>query len=170
MRKSALSVFILIAFCFAVTSSAFADADVTPPNVTKLHLSNKIFKVGKKNTLLITKSSKKKKTPTGTTILFNLDTNSYLAIGVYKAVEGRSVGTECLKPDDTNKDAKKCVRPVLINTMQRIGQPGLNKIAFSGTLDGKKLKTGAYAFGILATDEAGNSGKIMTRSFIVVKG
>lgn len=169
MRKFALSVLTLIAFCFAVTGSAFAEVDTTPPKMTKLHLSNKIFKVGKTNTLLITRA-KKKKIPTGTTIIFSLDTNAYLAIGVYKAVEGRTEGTDCVKPTEENKTAKKCVRPVLINTMQRIGKPGRNEISFSGKLDGKKLKTGAYAFGMLATDEASNSSPIVTRSFIVVKG
>ena len=168
MRKFALSVLTLIAFCLAVAGSAFAEADTTPPKVTKLHLSNKIFKLGTKNTALITK--KQRKTPTGTKILFDLDTNAYIIIGVYKAVEGRTDGTDCVKKTEENKDAKKCVRPVLINTMQRIGKPGPNSIAFSGILDGKKLHTGAYAFGIIVGDEFGNANPLVMRSFIIVKG
>lgn len=170
MRKFALSVLTLIAFCFAVTGSAFADADTTPPKVTNLKLSNKVFKVGKKNTALITQAKKQKKTPIGTKILFDLDANAYLAIAVFKAVEGRTVGADCVKPTAENKDAKVCVRPVWINTMQRIGKPGPNAISFSGILDGKKLKSGAYAFGIIATDEAGNATPLVQRSFSITKG
>jgi hypothetical protein len=54
--------------------------------------------------------------------------------------------------------------------MQRIGKPGPNSISFTGKLDGKRLKTGSYAFGVLATDVAGNSTKMVNKSFIIIKG
>ena len=54
--------------------------------------------------------------------------------------------------------------------MQRIGKPGPNAIPFSGRLDGKKLKTGAYAFGIVVSDVAGNQTPIVTKSFSIIKG
>jgi hypothetical protein len=54
--------------------------------------------------------------------------------------------------------------------MQRIGKPGPNSIPFSGVLNGKKLKSGAYAFGIIATDEAGNATPLVQRSFKIAKG
>lgn len=169
MRTVALTVFTTL--CLAVTGTAFAaDApDTEAPELNNLTVTNKIFKVGDKNTALITKA-KKKKVPVGTKIKFDLIESAYISIGVYKALEGRTVGTDCVKPDDTNKDAKKCVRPVYINTIQRIGKPGPNAITFTGKLDGKKLKTGAYAFGIIATDEAKNSTKIVLKNFIIVSG
>jgi hypothetical protein len=169
MRTFALTA--LTAFCLTVTGSAFAaDAtDTTPPKISNIRITHKIFKVGTKNTTLIT-VAKKKKAPVGTKIKFDLVENAYVAIAVFKAVEGRSVGNTCLKPTPELQDAKKCVRPVFINTMQRIGKPGPNSINFSGRLDGKTLKPGAYAFGVIATDVAGNSTPIVMKSFIIVKG
>jgi hypothetical protein len=167
MRTFALSVVTTLLFALAGTAIA-AEPDVTPPEMTNLKLTNKIFKVGTKNTLLITKA--KKKVPTGTVIKFDLVENAYVAIAVFKAKEGRTVGSECLKPAPELEDAKKCVRPVYMKTMQRIGKPGPNRIGFSGKLDGDKLKPGAYGFGIVVSDELGNAAPIVTRSFIIVKG
>jgi hypothetical protein len=173
MRKFALSVLTTAIFCLAVAGPAFAEPDTTMPKITNLELTNTIFKIGTKNTALITQATtakKKKKTPVGTKINFNLDANAYLAIAVFKAAEGRQSGTDCVKVTAENKGEKKCVRPVFINTMQRIGKPGPNSIAFSGIIDGKKLKSGAYAFGIIATDEAGNATPLIQKSFKIVKG
>jgi len=176
MRTLALSVVTTLFFALAGTALA-AEPDVTAPKVSKLTLTNKIFKVGSKNTALITqakatakKKKKKKKTPTGTTIKFELEENAYVAIAIFKAKEGRTVDGECVKPTPELEGAKKCARPVYMKTMQRIGKPGLNRIGFSGKLDGDKLKTGAYAFGIVVSDVLGNSTPLVTRSFIVVKG
>lgn len=168
MRTLALSVVTTLFFALAGTALA-AEPDVTPPEITNLKLTNKIFKVGTKNTALITKA-KKKKTPTGTVIKFDLVENAYVAIAVFKAKEGRTVGSECLKPTPELEDAKECVRPVYMKTMQRIGKPGPNRIGFSGKIDGDRLKPGAYGFGIVVSDVLGNSTPIVTRSFIVVKG
>jgi hypothetical protein len=165
MRLFALSVVIAVSFAFAGT--ALADTDTTPPNITKLKLSNTVFKVGKTNTALITKA--KQKAPTGTTIKFTLTESTYIAIGVFRALPGRTVGKDCVKETQDNKRHKKCMRPLLINTMQRIGHPGPNAIPFSGVLDGKTLKVGAYGFGVVASDVAGNSSKPKTRNFSIVK-
>jgi hypothetical protein len=176
MRKFALSVLTTaITFCFVVAGSAFAadPADTTPPSIKNIKVTNKIFKVGTKNTALITQLStakKKKKVPVGTKIKFDLVENAYIAIAVFKAVEGRTVNKDCVKPTAENKDAKKCARPVFINTMQRIGKPGPNAINFTGKLDGTTLKPGAYGFGVIATDVAGNSTPIALKNFIIVKG
>jgi hypothetical protein len=171
MRKFALSVFTAFtALCFVAAASAFADdpPDTTPPKITKISVTNKIFKVGSKNTALITRVTKRK-APTGTKIKFTLVENAYIAIAVFKAVEGRTQEKDCVKPTPELEKAKKCVRPVFLNTMQRIGKPGPNAVDFSGRLDGKKLKPGAYGFGIIATDVAGNSTPIVLKSFIIVK-
>jgi ubiquitin len=168
MRTFALSVF--TAVLLIVPSLALAaDPDTTPPKATDLKLSNKIFKVGTKNTALITRA-KKKKAPTGTTIKFVLEENSYVAIAVFKAVKGKTVGSQCVKPTEELKKAKDCVRPSYIKTMQRIGKPGPNAIPFSGKLDGDTLKPGAYGFGIIFSDVLGNQSKLATRSFTIVKG
>lgn len=177
MRKFALSVLTTATiFSVVVTGSAFAAADPTDktaPEISNIRVTNKIFKIGTKNTALITKvgtAAKKKKVPVGTKIKFDLLENAFIAIAVYKAVEGRTVGKDCVKPDATNENAKKCARPVYINTIQRIGKPGPNSIGFSGKLDGKKLKPGAYGFGVIATDESANSTPIVLKNFIIVKG
>jgi hypothetical protein len=174
MRKFALSVLTTAIFCLALTVPAFAeDPDTTPPVVTELKLTNKIFKLGTKNTPLVkTTATKKKKVPVGTKIQFTLDGAAYMIIGVFKALEGRQVGLECIKVTPENKADKKnkCVRPVLINTMQRVGRKGANSIYFSGILDGKKLSTGSYAFGVIASDQAGNQTPLVQKSFDIVKG
>ncbi|MBJ7355108.1 MAG: hypothetical protein JHC98_09800 [Thermoleophilaceae bacterium] len=177
MRKFALSVLTTATtFCLVVAGSAFGavdPADKTPPTISNIKVTNKIFKVGTKNTALITNvtsAAKKKKAPIGTKIKFDLLENAYIAIAVFKAVEGRTQGKDCVKPTPELENAKKCARPVFINTMQRIGKPGPNSISFSGRLDGKKLKPGAYGFGVIATDESGNSTPIVLKNFIIVKG
>lgn len=167
MRTFALSVITTMFFAAAGTALA-AEPDTTAPKVTSLSLTNKTFKVGTKNTLLITKA-KKKKAPTGTVIKFTLEENAYVAIAVFKAKEGRVQGTECVKPTDELEKAKECVRPVFLKTMQRIGKPGPNRIGFSGKLDGKTLKPGAYGFGIVVSDVVGNATPLMTKSFKIVK-
>lgn len=164
MRTFALSV--VTAMFFAAAGTALAEEpDTTAPKVTSLSLTNKIFKVGTKNTALITKQ----KAPTGTVIKFTLEENAYVAIAVFKAKEGRVQGTECVKPTEELEKAKECVRPVFLKTMQRIGKPGPNRIGFSGKLDGQTLKTGAYGFGIVVSDVVGNATPLMTRSFKIVK-
>lgn len=167
MRTLALSVVTAIFFAAAGTALA-EEPDTTAPKVTSLSLTNKVFKVGKKNTALITKAAKKK-APTGTVIKFTLEENAYVAIAVFKAKEGRMQGTECVKPTKELEKAKKCVRPVIMKTMQRIGKPGPNRIGFSGKLDGEVLKTGAYAFGIVVSDVVGNATQLMQKSFTIVK-
>ncbi|MGH2959545.1 MAG: hypothetical protein ACRDKE_08050, partial [Solirubrobacterales bacterium] len=84
MRTFALSVITALFFAAAGTALAADEPDTTAPKVTSLSLTNKIFKVGTKNTLLITKA-KKKKAPTGTVIKFTLEENAYVAIAVFKA-------------------------------------------------------------------------------------
>ncbi|MBI2691620.1 MAG: hypothetical protein HYX29_06740 [Solirubrobacterales bacterium] len=74
-----------------------------------------------------------------------------------------------MKPTDESKYAYKCVRPVFLKTMQRIGKPGPNRVGFSGKLDGQTLKTGAYAFGIVVSDVVRNATPLMTKSFKIVK-
>lgn len=170
MRTLALSVITTLFFALSGTALAAGEPDATAPKVTKLSLTNKIFKVGGKNTALITKAKKKKrKTPKGTVIKLTLEENAYVAIAVFKAKEGRTQGGECVKATPELEDAKKCARPVFLKTMQRIGKAGPNRIGFSGKLDGKKLKTGAYAFGIVVSDVAGNATPLMMKSFKIVK-
>lgn len=169
MRTLALSVVTAMFFAAAAGTALAADEpDTTAPKVTSLSLTHKIFKVGTKNTALITKA-KKKKAPTGTVIKFTLEENAYVAIAVFKAKEGRTQGEECVKPTPELEKAKKCVRPVFLKTMERIGKPGPNRIGFSGKLDGQKLKTGAYAFGIVVSDVVGNATPLMMKSFTIVK-
>lgn len=167
MRTFALSVVTAMFFAAAGTALAADEPDTTAPKITSLSLTNKIFKVGTKNTALITKT--KTKAPTGTVIKFTLEENAYVAIAVFKAKEGREQGTECVKPTKELEKAKKCVRPVIMKTMQRIGKPGPNRIGFSGKLDGQVLKTGAYAFGIVVSDVVGNATPLIQKSFTIVK-
>lgn len=89
---------------------------------------------------------------------------------MFKAVEGREQGADCVKPTPELEKAKVCVRPVYLKTMERIGKPGPNSISFSGRLDGQKLKSGAYAFGIVASDVAGNATPLISKSFSITKG
>ncbi|MBJ7458230.1 MAG: hypothetical protein JHD02_03480 [Thermoleophilaceae bacterium] len=168
MRTFALSV--ITALFLAAAATATAETDVTAPELSDVRLTNKIFKVGAKNTVLLTQAKKKRKTPTGTTIKFNLEENAYVAIAVFRAAAGREQGTDCVKPTPELENAKTCVRPVFLKTMERIGRPGPNAIGFSGRLDGQKLKVGAYAFGIIVSDLAGNQSPLLSKYFFIVKG
>lgn len=144
--------------------------DTAVPTITNLKLTNTKFKVGKKKTALVAKS-KKKKTPTGTTLSYTLSEIATASIAVQKATAGRRSGTACVKPTSKLKKAKakKCTRYVVIKTLTRLQLAGANKVSFSGRIDKTKLKVGKYRFLITAQDAKGNISAPTKKSFTIVK-
>ncbi len=141
------------------------------PTLSKVKLTKKKFRVAKKPTTKVAKSKKKRKkrTPKGTRIKFNVDVNASVTIKFQKETKGRKYKGKCRKATRKNKRKKKCKRYVTTGKLKRRGlEAGAQRIYFSGRIGKKKLKPGKYRALLTAYNNVGAS-KTVRRGFKVVK-
>jgi hypothetical protein len=142
--------------------------DKTPPTVSSLKLSNKTFALGSKLPTI----SRKKKTPVGTTISFNVSEQSKTTFAFARKTKGFKSGKRCVaKRPKGKKNAKRCTRfvaakPSLVFTTAA----GTHKVKFEGRLSKRsKLKPGTYRLSVTSVDAAGNKSKAKTASFKLLR-
>ncbi|MBK8293728.1 MAG: PD40 domain-containing protein [Solirubrobacterales bacterium] len=139
------------------------------PKLSKVKLTNKKFRVAKKKTAKVAKSKKKKRTPKGTRIKFNVDVNASVTIKFQKKTKGRKYKGKCRKATRKNKRKKKCKRYVTAGKLKRKGlEAGAQRVYFSGRIGKKKLKPGKYRALLTAYNNVGAS-KTVRRGFKVVR-
>ena len=146
--------------------TASVSVDALPPVIKKLKLTRTKFKVNKK-----AKAPKiAKKVAAGTLIKYALSEPATLKIQVEKPAGGRKVGRSCVKPGKSNKKKKPCVRYVSLGTALNLSaRAGNRSTPFSGKVKSKVLKAGKYRLVLLASDAEGNTSKLSTAKFRIVK-
>ena len=128
--------------------------DATKPRVSRVGMSRKRFKVGKKRTPV---SAAVK---AGTRFRYTLSEESTVRITIERALPGRRARKRsgpCRAPSDRRAKNRKCTRYRRSGTLVRRGEgPGRDSTAFSGRIGRKALKPGKYRATFRATDAAGN--------------
>jgi hypothetical protein len=109
-------------------------------------------------------SATKRSAPVGTTVTYALSLAGPVAFTVERKTAGRRVGKKCVKRTKANSGARKCTvfRPRK-GSFTRSGPAGLNQFKFSGRINEKALKPGAYQL----VGSAG--GAVKQASFEIVK-
>ena len=142
--------------------------DTTKPRVSRVGMSRKRFKVGRKRTPI---SAAVK---AGTTFRYTLSEESTIRITIERALPGRRARKRsgpCRAPSKKRAKNRKCTRYKRSGTLTRRGEgPGRDSTAFSGRIGRKALKPGKYRATLRATDAAGNRSSAKRLSFRVVKG
>ena len=142
--------------------------DTTKPRVSRVGMSRKRFKVGKKRTPI---SAAVK---AGTTFRYSLSEESTVWIKIERALPGRRARKRsgpCRPPSARRAKNRKCTRYKTAGTLRRTGEgPGRDSTAFSGRIGRKALKVGRYRATLRAIDAAGNRSSAKRLSFRVVKG
>ena len=132
--------------------------DITKPKLTKLHLSAKRFRIGRK---LASASAVR----TGTTIRYTLSEAATVTLSFARVTSGRKTGKRCVKPKRSNRRHKRCtrylsVKPALTFANQAAGP---RSIYFEGRLSRRKtLKPGSYRLTLKGRDAAGLVSKGLT--------
>jgi len=141
-------------------------ADATTPRVSRVGMSRKRFKVGKKRTPI---SAAVK---AGTTFRYSLSEESTVRITIERALPGRRARKRsgpCRAPTRSRAKNRKCTRYKRSGTLIRKGEgPGRDSTAFSGRIGRKALKPGRYRATLRATDAAGNRSTAKRLRFTVV--
>jgi hypothetical protein len=140
-----------------------ASADLTPPDVRELALTNRTFAVGSVSTPVAARAKR------GTTFRLTVNEKATIRIAFERSEPGRRKGRRCVKPTRKNRKARKCKRWVPRGSIQRLAGPGPVEIAFSGRIGTKALQPGSYRALVTAQDAAGNTSAQNTLTFKVVK-
>ena len=78
----------------------------------------------------------------GTVFSFRLDQPATVKIAIQANLAGRRVGGRCVTATKALRHKPRCTRTVTIATLTRTAHTALNKVAFSGRISGRALKTG----------------------------
>lgn len=128
------------------------------PKVADLKLSPSTFRRGK-HMATIAKAGMKKKTPTATTISFDLSEAATVALSFERSRAGVMVGKRCVARSRQHSKGKRCsLWTPYRGGVTRAGHAGLDKILFEGILDfNKPLPQGAYRLSLKASNADGSA-------------
>jgi alpha-tubulin suppressor-like RCC1 family protein len=149
-----------------VTTTPTTNTLATAPTLTAASLTNRRFRVAKKDTAISAK-----KAPLGTTFRFTLSAPAKLQIAITRSVPGLRRGHSCLAPNAKlrRKHAKRCTRTLTVGTLTRSSEPkGADSIAFSGRIGHRALSPQPYKALLSASNARGRS-KPVTLAFVVVR-
>jgi len=105
----------------------------------------------------------------GSKLSFSLSEAATLKLTITGGAAGKRVRGGCVKPTRTNRRASSCLRTVTLGSVSKSVAEGSNSLKFSGRVDRKALKPGAYTASLLATDAATNRSKPANAKFKIVK-
>jgi hypothetical protein len=135
------------------------------PTFNSASITNKRFRVGKKNTAISAK-----KAPIGTSFRFTLSAAAKVQITITRSASGLRRGHNCVAPTKSLRraHAKRCTRTLKMGTLTRASEPkGADHIAFSGRIGARALSPRSYK-AILSASNAGGRSTPVTLSFIIV--
>jgi DNA-binding beta-propeller fold protein YncE len=135
-------------------------ADTVAPSISKVGLTNRRFRVGRRATALVARRA-----AVGTVVRYTLSESAAVTLRIQRAVAGRRVGRSCRLAGG----GRPCRRWVTAGTLRRSGLPGPNRVRFSGRIGGRALRPGAYRLIVTATDAAGNRASGRSQAFRVVR-
>ena len=136
------------------------------PTFNSASISNKRFRVGKKNTAISAR-----KAPIGTSFRFTLSAAAKVQITITRSASGLRRGHSCVAPTTSLRraHAKRCTRTLKVGTLTRASEPkGADRIAFSGRIGARALRPGSYK-AVLNASNAGGRSTPVTLSFIIVR-
>ncbi len=137
-----------------------------PPVLRSASMTNKRFRVGRKNTAISAK-----KTPVGTSFRFTLSATARVQITFTRLAAGLRRGRKCLAPSAKLRraHAKRCTRTLTVGTLTRSSRPkGANRVAFSGRIGHRAISPRHYK-AVLSASNAGGRSTPVTLSFTVVR-
>jgi hypothetical protein len=103
----------------------------------------------------------------GTKIRFTLSRTATVKLAFAKAAVGRAVTGVCQPTRRTNAAERRCTRYVTIGSLTVQGRGGMNSLAFTGVLSGKRLAPGSYKLTATPTDNAHNRGEPRTTKLTI---
>jgi hypothetical protein len=148
-----------------VATSAVVSPPLPPPTLSGASLTNKRFRVAKKDTALVAKA------PLGTSFRLTLSSPSRVRIAITRSARGLRRGRHCLRPSRKlrQKDTKKCIRTLSMGALTRRLEPaGPDGVAFTGRIGHRPLSPGAYE-AVLTASGAGGSSIPATLTFTIVR-
>ncbi len=139
------------------------------PTLSSLSETAKTWREG--NTLAhISKESKKKTFPLGTTFSFSLSEPASVTFTFTKPASGRKVGKTCVAQTKKNTKKHRCIRTVVAGTLVFSAHAGTNKVRFEGLISKHhKLKPGSYTLHMTAT-ASGKHSTTGTLHFTIANG
>jgi hypothetical protein len=103
---------------------------------------------------------------TGTRVSFTLDRAASVRFTVARRLVGRRVGSRCVAPTRRNRQARRCIRFVVVKgSFTRVGKAGANAFRFTGRMRKRRLALGRYVLRAkpIAAGVAGKSAKVAFR-------
>jgi hypothetical protein len=141
---------------------------VGPPTVAGFGQSHGSWRLGGK-LATASKAKKGRRPPLGTAFSFSLDQAASVALSFSRQAPGRKVRGSCVAPSAKNRGRAHCQRTLPQGALPVAGHVGSNKVAFQGRISAaKKLKPGAYAVTIAATNSFGEVSQSRTLRFRIV--
>jgi hypothetical protein len=137
-----------------------------PPALSSASMTNKRFRVGRKNTAISAK-----KTPVGTSFRFTLSATARVQITFTRLTAGLRRGRKCLAPSAKLRraHAKRCTRTLTVGRLTRSSRPkGASRVAFSGRIGHRAISPRHYK-AVLSASNAGGRSTPVTLSFTVVR-
>jgi CSLREA domain-containing protein len=143
--------------------------DVVAPVLTAVTLTNRTFAVDTKGTAETPVASARKKAKKGTAFRYTLSETARVVFTISSRSAGRKVKGKCVAPSRANRKSPSCARVKRIGAFAQAAVAGANTKKFSGRIGRTALKPGSYQAVLSAKDARGNSAKVKTLTFTVVK-
>jgi hypothetical protein len=137
-----------------------------PPTLSSVSLTNKRFRIARKDTAISAK-----RIPRGTTFRFTLSAAANVQITITRSASGLRRGRRCIAPTSALRraHAKRCTRTLTVATLTRSHMPpGASRVPFSGRIGHRPLIPRAYNAVLTASNSDGRS-KPVTLAFVVVR-
>jgi hypothetical protein len=154
---------------FTTASVPVVPATSTAPKLTNATQSHVRWREGSKLAVL-SRKSRKKKAPLGTTFSFTLDQQSTVRLVFTQQVGGRKVAGKCVAKSKKNRHKHSCKRTLTRGTLTLAAHAGANKLVFQGLVArSKKLPLGRYTVLIAASNKAGQRSRAQALHFTIVR-
>ncbi len=139
------------------------------PALSRVSMTNKRFRVGKKRTTVVAKKRRARRVKVGTAFRFRLNVPATVTIRIDRLTKGKRVKKRCVKPRAKYRKRKNCTRALKRGTLTRRSlKAGARRVAFSGRIGKKKLSPGSYR-ATLTASAAGLKSKPVRLRFTVVR-
>ena len=136
--------------------------DVRPPTLGGLKVDPSVFAVSGAQGASTAAKARRKKTHRGATIRFTASEAATVRFDVLTRPAASAASAK------TKKKRKK-LKPRKLGSLKRTATTGRNRVAFTGKVAGKALSPGRYTLKATATDAAGNTSRVVTATFRIVK-
>jgi hypothetical protein len=157
------SVVVLVVVLVCLAATATAPAKGRAPSVSGFSFSPSTFAVAPASAA----SASERR---ATTIRFSLSSRATIRVTIARKLAGRRSHGRCVKPTAKLSKRRACMRYVTVGKVVRSKVKGGHAtIAFSGRMNGKALRQGAYRARIIAIDNRKRHSKAKTATFTVVK-